>query len=45
MSKITNFTDELGNEVVIIENEDGSTTTITKSFYDEQQAVLEKPKK
>ena len=32
------FKDELGNEVVIIENEDGSVITYSKSYYDEQQA-------
>ena len=35
---IIEFTDEIGNENIIIENEDGSTISMLKSVYDEQQA-------
>ena len=45
MSKVTIIkqTDPFGNvtEIVNIDNEDGSNTSMTKAFYDQQQAQAE----
>ena len=32
--------DSFGTEIALITNEDGSTTSMPKSVYDEQQAAL-----
>ena len=37
------FEDNKGNEMVFIVNEDGSTLSMLKSTYDEQQAALSTP--
>lgn len=39
------LTDKYGTEIVLITNEDGSTVSMSKSVYDEQQAALETQKK
>jgi hypothetical protein len=45
MTTIKTFIDEQdGTEYVIIANKDGSTTSMLKSVYDEQQAALQKTK-
>jgi hypothetical protein len=38
MSKITFITDVAGNEHALIENADGSFTSMTKAHYDELKA-------
>ena len=45
MSKVTVFVDELNKkEYAIIDNGDGSFTSMLKSIYDEQQAEAKAPK-
>ena len=44
MDNVTYFTDELvGTEFAVIDNGDGSFTSMHKSTYDEQQAALSTP--
>ena len=40
---IDTFTDWAGVEMVLLDNENGSYTSMTKSTYDEQQAALSTP--
>lgn len=39
--KITNFTDELGTEMVTVDNGDGTFLTTTKAYWDELEAQRE----
>jgi hypothetical protein len=41
MDKITIHTDAYGEVHVIIDNSDGSFTSMSKAFYDEQKAQAE----
>lgn len=40
MTNLINVIDSYGLEHVIIEHEDGSTTSMLKSIYDEQQEAI-----
>jgi hypothetical protein len=40
MENIEYETDSFGTEHVLIHKEDGSITTMTKAFYDEQQVAI-----
>ena len=40
MTNLTYIIDSYGSEHVIIEHEDGSTTSMLKSIYDAQQAEV-----
>ena len=43
MENIEYKTDSFGTEHVLINKEDGSITTMTKAFYDQQQAEQSTP--
>ena len=48
MAKITEYQNTLGEDCLLIDNEDGTTASMTKAHYDELEAAKEvkaKPKK
>ena len=40
MAKITEYQNTLGEDCLLIDNEDGTTTSMTKAAYDAEQAAI-----